>query len=53
MAWLLRLYPPEKPHGQTVVIIANDITYQSGSFATAEDDVYSMASEYSRRNKVG
>ncbi|GMT36213.1 hypothetical protein PFISCL1PPCAC_27510 [Pristionchus fissidentatus] len=52
VAWKMTLYTPEKPRGYTVIVIANDITFQSGSFATSEDDVYSMASEYSRKHKL-
>ncbi|VDO71919.1 unnamed protein product [Haemonchus placei] len=47
-----RLFTPEKPCGYSIVAIANDITFQSGSFATPEDTVYSLASEYSRRKKL-
>ncbi|KJH43390.1 carboxyl transferase domain protein [Dictyocaulus viviparus] len=52
VAWKLRLYTPEKPQGYTIVVIANDITFQSGSFATPEDTLYSLASEYSRKQKL-
>lgn len=52
VAWLIKLFTPEKPLGYSVVAIANDITFQSGSFATPEDEVYSLASEYSRKNKL-
>ncbi|CAJ0608732.1 unnamed protein product [Cylicocyclus nassatus] len=51
VAWQLRLFTPEKPLGYTIIAIANDITFQSGSFATPEDMLYSLASEYSRKNK--
>ncbi|VDM54064.1 unnamed protein product [Angiostrongylus costaricensis] len=52
VAWKLRLYTPEKPRGYTIIVIANDITFQSGSFATPEDTLYSLASEYSRKHKL-
>ncbi|WKY14248.1 hypothetical protein Q1695_000077 [Nippostrongylus brasiliensis] len=52
VAWELRLYTPEKPFGYTIIAIANDITFQSGSFATPEDILYSLASEYSRKRKL-
>ncbi|ETN77735.1 carboxyl transferase domain protein, partial [Necator americanus] len=51
VAWQLRLFTPEKPLGYTIIAIANDITFQSGSFATQEDLLYSLASEYSRKHK--
>ena len=31
---------PEYPEGREVVIVANDVTYQSGSFGVAEDDFF-------------
>ncbi|CAJ0566604.1 unnamed protein product, partial [Mesorhabditis spiculigera] len=52
VAWQLTLHTPEKPLGYTCVVIANDITFQSGSFAMPEDHVYTMASEYSRKHKI-
>ncbi|CAI4232601.1 unnamed protein product [Auanema sp. JU1783] len=52
VAWLLTLYTPEQPRGYKVVAIANDITFQSGSFAIPEDEVYSLASQYSRKHKL-
>ncbi|GMT07393.1 hypothetical protein PENTCL1PPCAC_29567 [Pristionchus entomophagus] len=52
VAWKLTLYTPEKPQGYTVITIANDITFTMGSFATAEDTVYALASEYSRKHKL-
>ncbi|KAJ1348739.1 hypothetical protein KIN20_004112 [Parelaphostrongylus tenuis] len=52
VAWKLRLFTPEKPRGYTIIAIANDITFQSGSFATPEDTLYSLASEYSRKHKL-
>lgn len=52
VAWKLTLYTPEKPQGYTVITIANDITFGNGAFGVAEDELYSLASEYSRKNKV-
>ncbi|KAH8064114.1 acetyl-CoA carboxylase [Aureococcus anophagefferens] len=31
---------PEYPEGREVVIVANDVTYQSGSFGVSEDDFF-------------
>ncbi|PAV62751.1 hypothetical protein WR25_22977 [Diploscapter pachys] len=52
VAWILRMFTPEKPTGYDTVVIANDITYQSGSFAMPEDLVYSLASEFARKQKI-
>ncbi|CAD6185016.1 unnamed protein product [Caenorhabditis auriculariae] len=52
VAWILTLYIPEKPQGFQAVVISNDITVQSGSFATIEDDLYALASAYARKHKL-
>jgi acetyl-CoA carboxylase/biotin carboxylase 1 len=36
--------------GREVVIIANDVTVQSGSFGVLEDDFFYKASEYARKH---
>jgi len=50
LAWRCTLATPEYPEGRDVVLIANDITYQAGSFGVAEDIVFQKASEYARVN---
>uniref|UniRef100_A0A1I7T9U3 Acetyl-CoA carboxylase n=2 Tax=Caenorhabditis tropicalis TaxID=1561998 RepID=A0A1I7T9U3_9PELO len=52
VAWIMKLYTPEKPRGYEVVLIGNDVTFQSGSFGTAEDDLFAAASAYSREHKL-
>ncbi|ULT84449.1 hypothetical protein L3Y34_013254 [Caenorhabditis briggsae] len=52
VAWIMTLYTPEKPQGYDVVLIGNDVTFQSGSFGTAEDDLFAAASTYSREHKL-
>ena len=49
VAWKLRLNTPEYPEGRDIVLIANDITFQIGSFGPKEDLVFQLASQYSRR----
>ncbi|KAJ1475803.1 carboxyl transferase domain-containing protein [Baffinella frigidus] len=49
LAWLLTIKSPEYPSGREVVIIANDVTVQSGSFGVAEDDFFFKASELARK----
>lgn len=39
VAWRLTLYTPEYPEGRDIIVIANDITYQVGSFGPREDKV--------------
>ena len=38
VAWLINMKTPEYPDGRDVVVIANDVTVQSGSFGVAEDE---------------
>jgi acetyl-CoA carboxylase carboxyltransferase component len=52
VAWLVRLCTPEYPQGREVVIIANDITFQAGSFGTREDYYFAKASEYARKKGI-
>lgn len=52
IAWRMTMKTPEFPEGRDVIVIANDITFQSGSFGPLEDDVFQKASELSRREKL-
>jgi hypothetical protein len=54
VVWLLRLKMPdgysvesgkEEFRAREVVVISNDITFQSGSFSTEEDELFRLASE--------
>jgi len=48
VAWKLTLFTPEYPKGRDVMIIANDITQQIGSFGTAEDLLFKKVSQLAR-----
>lgn len=48
IAWHAVAKTPEYPDGRELVIIANDVTFQSGSFGVKEDDFFRAASEYAR-----
>ena len=37
---------PEYPDGREVVIVANDVTYQSGSFGVLEDDFFAKVTRF-------
>jgi Carboxyl transferase domain len=52
VAWLLTLRTPEYPEGRQLVLIANDITYQAGSFGTREDVVFLLATRYARSKGI-
>lgn len=36
LAWHVMMKTPEYPEGREIVVIANDVTFQSGSFGVAE-----------------
>ena len=44
VAWVVKMKTPEYPEGREVVVIANDVTVQSGSFGVEEDELYYKAS---------
>jgi acetyl-CoA carboxylase/biotin carboxylase 1 len=48
LAWHTTLKTPIYPDGRDVVFIANDVTFQSGSFGVQEDEFFYKASEYAR-----
>ena len=52
VAWLVKMKTPEYPEGREAVVIANDVTVQSGSFGVEEDELYYKASKYARDNKL-
>ncbi|KAJ3200650.1 acetyl-coenzyme-A carboxylase [Entophlyctis luteolus] len=52
VAWRIDMFTPEYPEGRSIVVIANDITFQIGSFGTAEDDLFYKASEYAREKGI-
>lgn len=49
IVWLMEMFTPEYPEGRSVIVIANDITFQIGSFGPQESLVFSKASEYARK----
>mmetsp|Transcript_9843 Transcript_9843/g.16193 ORF Transcript_9843/g.16193 Transcript_9843/m.16193 type:complete len:2349 (-) Transcript_9843:1208-8254(-) len=54
VAWRVTLYTPEYPDegGRTAILIANDITFMSGSFGPKEDTLFCLASEQARKLRV-
>ena len=52
VAWLVNMVTPEYPTGRPCVVIANDITYQAGSFGTKEDALFYYASHYARQHGI-
>lgn len=49
IAWCLELFTPEYPQGRKIVVIANDITFNMGSFGPREDELFFRASRYARQ----
>eukprot|EP00741_Cyanophora_paradoxa_P025193 tig00000350_g24318.t1 len=51
VAWRMRLWTPEYPEegGREIIVIANDITFMSGSFGPREDELFARASELARK----
>lgn len=52
VVWRCTLKTPEYPDGRDVIIIANDITFKSGSFGPLEDSLFYEASKYAREHKI-
>jgi acetyl-CoA carboxylase/biotin carboxylase 1 len=48
VGWVFTLRTPEYPNGRKVVVIANDITYQIGSFGPQEDQFFYLVTLYAR-----
>ena len=49
LAWKLSMKTPEYPEGRVVILIANDVTFQAGSFGVREDQFFQKASELARK----
>jgi acetyl-CoA carboxylase/biotin carboxylase 1 len=52
VGWVLNMKTPEYPEGREVVLIANDVTVQSGSFGVEEDEFFYKASKMARAKKL-
>ncbi|CAO1637783.1 unnamed protein product [Sympodiomycopsis kandeliae] len=52
VAWLITALTPEYPQGRKMVMIANDVTIQAGSFGPAEDRFFAAASRMARQMKI-
>merc|ERR1719221_2213837 len=52
LAWKLTLKTPEYPEGRDLILLANDVTFQAGSFGVKEDQFFQKASEYARKKGI-
>lgn len=48
LAWRITMKTPEYPEGRDIIVIANDVTFQAGSFGVREDQFFQKASELTR-----
>ncbi|EEA26014.1 acetyl-coenzyme-A carboxylase [Talaromyces marneffei ATCC 18224] len=49
VGWIVTAYTPEYPKGRRFITIANDITYQIGSFGPQEDKFFHKCTELARK----
>ena len=52
VAWILDLFTPEYPEGRKVVVIANDVTFNIGSFGPDEDEFFFKVTQYARKRGI-
>ena len=52
LAWRYTLCTPEYPKGRDLIVIANDITVQAGSFGPQEDYLFDAASKLARQEGI-
>eukprot|EP00698_Gefionella_okellyi_P010265 TRINITY_DN2654_c0_g1_i1.p1 TRINITY_DN2654_c0_g1~~TRINITY_DN2654_c0_g1_i1.p1 ORF type:complete len:2219 (-),score=529.05 TRINITY_DN2654_c0_g1_i1:1486-8142(-) len=52
VVWRMVLHTPEYPAGRPVIVIANDITFLSGSFGPREDELFLKASMLARAEGI-
>jgi len=52
VAWDCTFKTPEYPAGRRVVLLANDVTYKSGSFGVLEDDFFAKVSRFAASQKI-
>jgi acetyl-CoA carboxylase / biotin carboxylase 1 len=52
VGWLVTMKTPECRQGRQIVLIANDITFQAGSFGTKEDFFFANATRYARNLQI-
>lgn len=52
VAWRMTLRTVEYPQGRDIIVIANDITIEIGSFGPREDQLFREASELARKLRI-
>ena len=49
VGWLIKAFTPEYPKGRQFVVVANDITFNIGSFGPKEDNFFFKCTELARK----
>lgn len=49
VGWIVTAHTPEYPRGRRFIIVANDITYQIGSFGPLEDKFFDKCTQLARK----
>lgn len=49
VAWRIEMLTPQYPEGREMILIANDVTVQAGSFGPKEDRLFALASQRARK----
>ncbi|KAI3661152.1 hypothetical protein MP638_005589 [Amoeboaphelidium occidentale] len=52
VGWVLNMKTPDYPEGREIVVLANDITFQVGSFGPVEDLFFAEVSQYAREKGI-
>lgn len=52
VAWRIEMLTPECPDGRELVLLANDVTIQAGSFGPAEDHFFALVSQLARKRGI-
>ncbi|KAK8931231.1 Acetyl-CoA carboxylase 1 [Platanthera zijinensis] len=52
IAWFMEMLTPEFPDGRKIIVVANDVTYQAGSFGPKEDAFFYAVTNLSCKLKI-
>ena len=52
IAWRMKIFQPEFSAVRDIIIIANDGTWEQGSFGPKEDKLFAAASHLARKEKI-
>nr|BAA11238.1 acetyl-coenzyme A carboxylase [Schizosaccharomyces pombe] len=52
VAWCITVKTPEYPNGRKIIVVANDITFQIGSFGPQEDEYFYKVTQLARQRGI-